>query len=205
MCFKFKVILIRLNQQLNDMNFIKKIARKILSEELNTLQEQYEYKISRLEIKNKGLLDSIFGKRKILLSQDMVDGIVKTLPDPNKFGNGNINSSELNNQPLCFVDELRGIKCKHIFKIVKVIEGKDKKIQGITINISDYNINVFIPLKREKVEYNVFNVNSEIDTYFWDFYQSGIRMINNEAWLMSIEFITAQNNVINELKEEGLL
>ena len=187
------------------MNFIKKIARKILSEELNTLQEQYEYKISRLEIKNKGLLDSVFGKRKVLLSQDMVDGIVKTLPDPNKFGNGNINSSELNNQPLCFVDELRGVKYKHVFKIVKVIEGKDKKIQGITINISDYNINVFIPLKREKVEYNVFNVNSEIDTYFWDFYQSGIRMINNEAWLMSMEFITAQNNVINELKEEGLL
>ena len=68
-----------------------------------------------------------------------------------------------------------------------------------------FDLVIFIPLRRENVSYEVYGVSSAIDTYFWDFYGAGIRMVSDEAWAMSIEFITAQNNVMKELREEGLL
>lgn len=139
------------------------------------------------------------------MSQTMLKCISEMLPDPNKVGTGGITASELNLRAMNFVDELRGQKYQHSVRFVKAIGGEDKNIQGLTIHISDYNLNVFIPLRRENVSYEVYGVSSAIDTYFWDFYGAGIRMVSDEAWAMSIEFITAQNNVMKELREEGLL
>lgn len=139
------------------------------------------------------------------MSQTMLKCITQMLPDPNKVGTGGITVSELNLRAMKFVDELRGQKYEHSVRFVKAIGGEYENIQGFTIHISDYNLNVFIPLRRENVSYEVYGVSSAIDTYFWDFYGAGIRMVSDEAWAMSIEFITAQNNVMKELREEGLL
>ena len=135
----------------------------------------------------------------------MLKCISEMLPDPNKVGTGGITASELNFRAMNFVDELRGQKYQHSIRFVKAIGVEDENIQGLTIHISDYNLNVFIPLRRENISYEVYGVSSAIDTYFWDFYGAGIRMVSDEAWAISIEFITAQNNVMKELREEGLL
>ena len=125
------------------------------------------------------------------------------LPDPNKAGTGGLTSSELSMRSRCFVDRLNGREFQHTIKFVKVIgEGS---VQSLTVHISDYNIMVTIPLRRENVNYEVYGVQTAIDTYFWDFYGAGIRMLSEEAWAMSTEFIRAQNNVLSEFKQQGLL
>lgn len=194
------------------MNWIQKFAQWILSEELEKQNKEHEWKVSGLESEkealekmNENLRKLAFGNRKILISQTMLKCITQMLPDPNKVGTGGITASELNLRNMGFVDELRGQKYQHSVRFVKAIGGEDENIQGLTIHISDYNLNVFIPLRRENVSYEVYGVSSAIDTYFWDFYGAGIRMVSDEAWAMSIEFITAQNNVMKELREEGLL
>ena len=207
-----KVILSRLISKIVNMNWIQKFAQWILSEELEKQNKEHECKVSGLESEkealekmNENLRKLAFGNRKILMSQTMLKCITQMLPDPNKVGTGGITASELKLRNMGFVDELRGQKYQHSVRFVKAIGGEDENIQGLTIHISDYNLNVFIPLRRENVSYEVYGVSSAIDTYFWDFYGAGIRMVSDEAWAMSIEFITAQNNVMKELREEGLL
>ena len=194
------------------MNWIQKFAQWILFEELEKQNREHEWKVSGLESEKKALEEMnenlkklAFGNRKILMSQTMLKCITQMLPDPNKVGTGGITASELNLRAMNFVDELRGQKYQHSVIFVKAIGGENENIQGLTIHISDYNLNVFIPLRRENVNYEVYNFSSAIDTYFWDFYGAGIRMVSDEAWAMSIEFITAQNNVMKELIKERLL
>ena len=161
------------------MNWIQKFAYWILSEELEKQNKEHEWKVSGLESEkealekmNENLRKLAFGTRKILMSQTMLKCISEMLPDPNKVGTGGITASELNLRAMNFVDELRGQKYQHSVRFVKAIGGEDKNIQGLTIHISDYNLNVFIPLRRENVSYEVYGVSSAIDTYFWDFLRS---------------------------------
>lgn len=194
-------------------NMIKQIARWVLRKEIK-LQEtafetqagvihDYTQKFVEFEEKIESLRKIAFGSRKVLLSQIMVQTIVEMLPDPNKAGIDILTSSELYMRRRCFVDRLNGLEFQHEIKFVKVIgEGS---VQGLTVHISDYNIMVTIPLRRENVNYEVYGVQTAIDTYFWDFYGAGIRMLSEEAWAMSTEFIRAQNNVLSEFKEQGLL
>lgn len=192
------------------MNWIQKFAQWILSEELEKQNKEHECKVSGLESEkealeksNEGLRRLAFGRRKHLVSQLMLECIVKCLPDPNAVGTGGITASDIKLRNVGFVDELGGRKYDHKC-FVKEITAHEVE-RGAIVHITDYNINIFIPLRRENVSYEVYGVSSAIDTYFWDFYRAGIRMVSDEAWAMSIEFITAQNNVMKELREEGLL
>lgn len=188
------------------MEIVKKIAKWILREELNELQKTLNKQAHEKVEMNKqiaSLKERLFGSRKVLLSQTMVECIVKMLPDPNKAGFGGLTSSDLKIRNMNFVDELGG-RQQHSVRFVQAI-GDDERLQGLTINISEYNINVFIPLRRENVNYEVFGVQTAIDTYFWDLYGAGIRMLSNEAFAMSSEFINAQRNVMKEFREQGLL
>lgn len=189
------------------MEIVKKIAKWILREELNELQKTLNKQAhEKVEMNKKiaSLKERLFGSRKVLLSQTMVECIVKMLPDPNKAGCGGLTSSDLKMRNLNFVDELGGRQYQHSVRFVQAI-GDDERLQGLTINISEYNINVFVPLRRENVSYEVFGVQIAIDTYFWDLYGAGIRMLSNEAFAMSSEFINTQHNVIKEFREQGLL
>lgn len=192
---------------------VKRIARWVLREELEEHQkdlkevredaEAYKQNVIIANREIERLRKIAFGSRKVLLSQIMVQTIVEMLPDPNKAGTGGLTSLELSTRSRCFVDRLNGREFQHKIKFVKVIgEGS---VQGLTVHISDYNIMVTIPLRRENVNYEVYGVQTAIDTYFWDFYGAGIRMLSEEAWAMSTEFIRAQNNVLSEFKEQGLL
>lgn len=195
------------------MEIVKKIARYILRKELK-LQEvafetqaglihDYSQKFEEFEKRIESLRKIAFGSHKVLLSQIMVQTIVEMLPDPNKAGTGRLTSSELSMRSRCFVDRLNGREFQHKIKFVKAIG--EENIQGLTVHISDYNIMVTIPLRRENVNYGVYGVQTAIDTYFWDFYGAGIRMLSNEAFAISSEFIKVQHNVLSEFREQGLL
>lgn len=189
------------------MKIVKKIARWVLREEIQDFQSKVSKQAhDKIELNKQieSLRKIAFGSRKVLLSQTMVSCIVQMLPDPNKAGCGGLTSSDLKMRNMNFVDELGGRQYQHSVRFVQAI-GDDERLQGLTINISDYNINVFIPLRRENVSYEVFGVQTAIDTYFWDLYGAGIRMLSNAAFSTSSEFIKAQHNVLLEFREEGLL
>lgn len=78
-------------------------------------------------------------------------------------------------------------------------------IEERLFHITDYNLNIFIPLRKENISYEIFGVQTAIETFFWDFYGAGIRMISNEAWRMATAFIRAQNSVLSDFREMGLL
>lgn len=192
------------------MNWIKKFAQWLLSEELAEERKHYQ-KINddlradkeALEKSNEGLRRLVFGRRKHLVSQLMLECIVKCLPDPNAVGTGGITASDIKLRNMGFVDELGGRKYDHkcFVKEITAHEGE----RGAIVHITDYNMNIFIPLRKENVSYKVYGVQTAIETYFWDFYGAGLRMLSAEAWAMATEFIRAQNNVLSEFREQGLL
>lgn len=192
------------------MNLFKKIARLILSDELDEERRHYQKIFDDLKLEkealenlNKDLRYRLFGKRKVLISQQILECVVKCLPDPNAVGTGRITASEISKNSVSVTESIAGVEYKH-FVFVKKIEGRDDEI-GAVVHITNYLIDIFVPLRREKVSYEAFGVNTEIDTFFWDFYGAGIRMLSNEAWKLSTEFIRAQRNVLSEFKQEGLL
>lgn len=192
------------------MNWIKKFAQWLLSEELAEERKHYK-KINddlradkeALEKSNEGLRRLAFGRRKHLVSQLMLECIVKCLPDPNAVGTGGITASDIKLRNMGFVDEIGGRKYDHkcFVKEITAHEGE----RGAIVHITDYNMNIFIPLRKENVSYEVYGVQTAIETYFWDFYGAGLRMLSAEAWAMATEFIRAQNNVLKEFREQGLL
>ena len=101
------------------------------------------------------------------------------------------------------LDEIGGRKYDHKC-FVKEITSREGE-RGAIVHITDYNMNIFIPLRKENVSYEVYGVQTAIETYFWDFYGAGLRMLSAEAWAMATEFIRAQNNVLSEFRQEGLL
>lgn len=151
------------------INWIKKFAQWLLSEELAEERKHYQ-KINdnlradkeALEKSNDWLKRLAFGRRKHLVSQLMLECIVKEITSR---------------------------------------EGE----RGAIVHITDYNMNIFIPLKKENVSYKGYGVQTEIETYFWNFYGARLRMLSAEAWAMATEFIRAQNNVLSEFREQGLL
>lgn len=184
------------------MNWIKKFASWVLRKELKAISESMEE--ARKYAKDIELLKKqIFGRHKHLVSQLMLECIVKCLPDPNAVGVGKISSADISIRNMGFVDELGGMKYDHkcFVKEITAHEGE----RGAIVHITDYNMNIFIPLRKEKVSYEVYGVQTAIETYFWDFYGAGIRMLSGEAWALATEFIRAQNNVLSEFRQEGLL
>ena len=192
------------------MNWIKKFAQWVLSEELAEERKHYQ-KINDdlradkegLEKINEGLRKRLFGRRKVLVSQLMLECIVKCLPDPNAVGVGRISASDISLRNMGFVDELGGRKHEHKVLVKEITEQNEER--GAIVYITNYNMNIFVPLRRENVSYEVYGVQTAIDTFFWDFYGAGIRMLSAEAWAMSTEFIRAQRNVLSEFRQEGLL
>lgn len=192
------------------MNWIKKFAQWLLSEELAEERKYYQ-KINddlradkeALEIFNERLKRLAFGRRKHLVSQLMLECIVKCLPDPNAVGTGRISVADISIRNIGFVDELSGRKYKHKCFVKEITENEEER--GAIVHITDYNMNIFIPLRKENVSYEVYGVHTAIETYFWDFYGAGLRMLSAEAWAMATEFIRAQNNVLSEFREQGLL
>ena len=184
------------------MNWIKKFARWVLRNELKAISESMGE--ARRYAKDIELLKrQIFGRHKHLVSQLMLEYIVKCLPDPNAVGIGRITASDIKMRNMVFEDELGGRKYVHKC-FVKEITSREGE-RGAIVHITDYNMNIFIPLRKEKVSYEVYGVQTAIETYFWDFYGAGLRMLSAEAWTMATEFIRAQNNVLSEFREQGLL
>lgn len=165
------------------------------------LIHNYTIQFNELKNSNKILSEKLERNPTVVISQFMSENIIHMLPDPNKVGTGRISETDFMN--MSFSEEINGQKRNTHLRFVKVLKGEsDKVINGVVIQVLDYNIKVFIPLVHDKLKYNIMGVDSEVDTYFWDFYKAGIRMLTQEPWNMITTFVIAQNNVLSTHIEE---
>lgn len=191
------------------MNIIKRFARWVLREDWeiasarirtlqNDLRERNE-KIDDLQSKLNEWIWKASVNNDSILPQSAVKSIIDCLPNPNEVATGSINKVKSSS----FSHFVRGNKMEHIVMLEKFCN-----VNGVIhaqVAIQDLNINITLPLRRHKMNYHIFGVVSEVETYYWDFNFSNIKIISDDVFDLISEFITAQKNVIKELKQEGLL
>lgn len=190
------------------MNIIKRFAHWVLREDLRMLDVRIQNLQSGLKSRDKRLeevqskLNEWIQKANInnqtILSQSAVKAIIDCLPNPNNVALGVVKPKSSS-----FSHIVGGKKMEHLVKLEKFC--KINSVTHVTVEIPDLHINITLPLRRHKMNYNMLVVNSEVETYYWDFNFSNIKIISDDAFDLISEFIIAQGNVIKELKQEGLL
>lgn len=192
------------------MEILNRIARYILRKELKLKEvafetqaglihdytqkfEEFEKQINELR---KTIDESGKQRRGPIISPLMLSNIVSILPDPNEVATGRISAKDFKDATTSLTENGKTFFCK-IIKVIPSNSESKSSISGLLIHISEYNTTIEIPLSLQKMDYNVLGVGTEITTYFWDFYKSGIRLLNGKSWTMFTEFIKAQYNVLS--------
>ena len=171
--------------------FLKKIAAKILKNEFYALRLDVE-RFQRLA----------FGHHPVILSRGIIKAIMELLPNPNEFANGGISTTELvANREMKYDYTFRGQKRQASVLIVRDERAEKQKAdeQGIMIAVPDFGIRVFIPLEKAKMNSNVMGVNTEVESFVWDIFRAGIRMVSDKDFMMILDFIAAEKNVLEEI------
>ena len=190
------------------MNIIKRFAHWVLREDLRMLDVRIQILQSGLKDRDKKLeytqskLNEWIWKASVnhdsILPQSAVKAIIECLPNPNSFAAGSVKA-----KPSSFSHFVRGSKMEHVVRLEKFCNVND--VVHAQVSIPDLNINITLPLRRHKMNYNMLGVDSEVETYYWDFNFSNIKIISDDVFDLISEFIIAQENVTKELKQEGLL
>ena len=171
--------------------FFKKIAAKILKNEIYALRLDVE-RFQRLA----------FGHHPVILSRGIIKAIMELLPNPNEFANGGISTTQLvANREMKYDYTFRGQKRQASVLIVRDERAEKQKAdeQGIMIAVPDFGIRVFIPLEKVKMNTNVMGANTEVESFVWDIFRAGIRMVSDKDFIMILEFIAAEKNVLEEI------
>lgn len=187
------------------MNIIKRFARWVLREDLLNLDISIRSAERSLKEKNKELndvqskLNDWILRSKLnessILPQSAVKSIIDCLPNPNDAAAGSYTLKK--GKSVYFSHYVRGQKMNHLVRIEAFYELN--KVIHAKVKIYDLNINISLPLRKEKIVYNMLGVNTEVETYYWDFNFSNIKIISDDVFDMISEFIVAQRNVLTEL------
>lgn len=168
------------------MKLLKKIATRILANELAGLNQERE-RLQRM----------VFGSNRYVVPQGVVNEIMRMLPAPNKFMRGEVPMSELVNLDGKYEYTLMREKRSSVIKIVPD-ERNEKLEQGLMFQVVDFKLNILIPLAKGD-SYSVSGIS--VESWVWDLYRSGIRVISDDDFSMILEFITSINNINKEKTE----
>ena len=175
------------------MNIFKRIATKILSSELKEKDET----ILSLKTANESLKDLAFGKQRVLVPRGMIEAVIKLLPNPNVFVIENIGKAKY----VTYYDyTLRGEKRRALIHLSDKISVDDKvsDSQGAVVKVPDFNIQFTIPITKEQLTTHAFGTDIAVDTYTWNLYRAGIRMISDDDFMRTLEYLVATRNVLSE-------
>ena len=211
------------------MNWIKKFAQWILrerlerdnatiellwreKEDLENKNWELEHSLCELTAQQSktlrelwGLKDTFVNQGKVIVSQLIFETIVKMLPDPNKIGTNNFNLESLKMHTMNFVDRVGACELNtHQIKIVGIRDNNFMNLKGYTLklHITDYDLNVSIPVVYRSPKQRAYGVDVEASTYLWDFNAAGLQVLSNEAWELMHKTTLTARKVFNEL---GLL
>ena len=155
---------------------IKKIARRVLRQELSKLDSDVRY-----------YREKAYGKQDVILPTSLVGGIIRMLPDPN-MANRNPMVIKQNSKMRLDVYEL---------SITEFHPGV-----GATILVEPLHIRITITHRRDKLQASVLGCNLDVDTFCWDLAHSGLRLVDDKTFAMIADFSVSSINVV---KETGLL
>lgn len=153
----------------------KKRARKVLSEEIEELNNNVKY-----------YQEKYLGKQNIILSKSIVYSLIDMLPSANEAFhspmvlkkcsvNNRINTNNFEFRVIEFYPEV-----------------------SISIKILPLNIVVNIIHRKDNMSANIMGVNVNVDSFVWDFGASGIRIISDEEFNMLCNFTVSSHKVANE-------
>lgn len=168
------------------MKLLKKIALRILANEL-----------ASLNLERERLQKMAYGSNRYVVPQGVVNEIMRMLPAPNKFIRGEVHTSELVNLEGKYEYTLMGERRSSVIKLVPD-ERKEKLEQGLMFQVVDFKLNILIPLAKSD-DHSMSGVS--IESWVWDLYRSGIRIVSDDDFGMILEFITTINNMNNEKTE----
>lgn len=187
------------------MNIIKRFARWVLKADLEVLNVRIRMlhhdfmKRNRENDELKQQLNDWIIKTHLnvnsILPQSAVKSIIDCLPDPNDAAAGRL---KIKKPDTYFSHVIRGKTVRHLVKIRKFYSIGD--VTYVQVKIDSLNIAITLPLRKETIVYNMFGVNTEVETYYWDFNFSNIKIISDNSFDMFSEFIIAQRNVLTELQ-----
>ena len=167
---------------------LKKIASRILRQEIEAMNKDL-YRLKQ----------QAYGQKKIILPQGAVSCIVDMLPNPNDVAMGRLTADQLlalnapkNVRKYHYV--LNGEeRCSEIRIVAD--DRKEKRENGLMIELMDFKLKVFIPLFFIKSKFNGSKI--EVNTWVWDFYRAGIRVIGDRDFQMITEIFSASARVLS--------
>ena len=183
-------------------NLFKLLAKAVLTKEfaeLNQRQRELEDNNSILQVEKTQLENEVSkltcrlnDMHTTLLPHNVISAIISMLPDPNMVANGR------------FVPKIAAKKtvyCKACDFEIRFIDddksiGETDKI-GVTLEIKNQygRMVVFIPAERSKYHNSV----TQIDTYTWSIYQSGIVGVTDDLFAIIFQSTQAWAECLNEL------
>lgn len=158
------------------MKLIKKIARRVLRQELSKLDSDVRY-----------YREKAYGKQDVILPTLLVDGIIRMLPDPN----------EANCNPMVIKQNSRMSMGIYELSITEFHPGV-----GVTILVEPLHIRITITHRRDKLQASVMGCNLDVDTFCWDLAHSGLRLVDDRTFAMIADFGVSS---VNAAKAAGLL
>lgn len=186
------------------MNIIKRFARWVLREDwaiasarIRTLQNDLRERNKKIDDLQHQLNDWMIKthlNESSILPQSAVKSVIDCLPNPNDAAIGKLSARK---SDIYFCHVVRGRNVKHLVRLEKFYSIND--VIHAQVKIHDLNISITLALKRHKLNYTMLGVNSEIETYYWDFNFSNIKIISDDVFDLISEFIVAQRNVLTEL------
>lgn len=175
-------------------NIIQRIASHILKDELleniernrrtikelNKLKQQHAQLREQIQCeykKNSELRHEIIELKRInyVIPDYMLCALIQNMPNPNDFAHGCINSHDL------FDGEIQTLKWQSRYdKFPREARCRFSKVnkEGLEVEFVDLDLKVFIPCKKEQLNYNIVGILTEIDTYVWDLNNIGLAMIS---------------------------
>lgn len=196
---------VELNHRLENL---LKISRKEV-EKSDFLIKALEKKLKNNEEKllsSKRLLEEERDRVKMKLgsfvvSNEIMQKIIKMLPDPNKTGRGQITSEDLLELQRIGKDCLSNYLD---YITIKSFSSTNGNIDAIIFQFRDSKKTIRIDLKKEVVVL-AYGVNIEVSTYYWDIRNSGMNIIGDEDWRHIITFSEAGDKFFAELRADGLI
>lgn len=169
------------------LEWIKRVARKILSQEITEFHNQL---INVTEQKRtwEGRYRSLTLNRATIPSEVLLK-ICEMLPNANLFAKGLITPQDLDGKSLQVVK----FSNSNIHLSLRIAEINKSSIVFI---IDEWNLKIRIPLHFENLK---VGENTVIDTYVWDIVNSNIGgILDGDSTIAVTTFIRALNNISNE-------
>ena len=185
-------------------NVFKLIAKAVLSKEfaeLNQRQKKLEDENSslrndktRLEDEVSRITKRIIEGHETLLPHKVISAIITMLPDPNAVGSGRFRYDAVKNVSL----DVKCSACNFNIRFVdnkKFIDNRNK--QGVSFEIKNEfgRMVIFIPVEKS----NYHNSVTQIETYTWSIYQSGLVGVTDDLFSIIFSSTQAWAECLNEL------